>query len=488
MTRLETGLAERPQQTGSGPGVGPGVGAITRRAAIGLLAAAGLGYAVLYRPRPDPAARGRTIVDYWEKWTGHEASAMQAVVDEFNGTIGAEKNIFVRYFTMSGIDQKSMVAIAGGDPPDLIGLWNHALPLFGETGAIQPLDGFVDEWGLDSRAYAPRVWDLCRHAGRTWGLPSTTSTIAFYYNRGLFREAKSAGLPVDPDRPPRTIEELDRVADALTVVEGEGASRRVVRSGFLPTEPGWWPFIWGHMFGGKLYDERTDRATAAAPENVRAYRWVRTYPEKWGPGRLSTFQSGFGNYFSQEQPLLMGRVASSLHGSFLSNVINRFRPEFDYAAVPLPMDGPLVDDAEPVGMIEADMLVVPSGAKHPREAFEFVAYTQRRDVQRRLASAHGKSLPFRRLAEDEQFIAEHPNRMIRVHEAIANSERAFAKPRTRLWPEYRAEFQAGFDRIWRLTEPPERVLEGIERRMQAALDRAAENRRRRGLPPLEGRA
>ena len=29
---------------------------------------------------------GRIVLDYWEKWTGHEAAAMQTVVDAFNAS------------------------------------------------------------------------------------------------------------------------------------------------------------------------------------------------------------------------------------------------------------------------------------------------------------------------------------------------------------------------------------------------------------------
>jgi hypothetical protein len=46
---------------------------MTRRAALGALAAGGAAFA-LFGPRGDKqSSRGRIVLDYWEKWTGHEA-------------------------------------------------------------------------------------------------------------------------------------------------------------------------------------------------------------------------------------------------------------------------------------------------------------------------------------------------------------------------------------------------------------------------------
>ena len=87
---------------------------LTRRAAIGGLAAAGLGF-IAFGPRGarEQGARGRIVLDYWEKWTRHERDAMVKVVDAFNAS---QNRIFVRCIVTSDIGQKSLVAIAGGDP------------------------------------------------------------------------------------------------------------------------------------------------------------------------------------------------------------------------------------------------------------------------------------------------------------------------------------------------------------------------------------
>src|SRR5688572_25802143 len=86
-------------------------GRTTRRGALGALGAAAAGFA-LFGPRGAPEKiDGRVVLDYWEKWTGHEGEAMRRIVDRFNAS---QSRVFVRYFAMGGIGQKAMIAIAGG--------------------------------------------------------------------------------------------------------------------------------------------------------------------------------------------------------------------------------------------------------------------------------------------------------------------------------------------------------------------------------------
>src|SRR4051812_27821681 len=59
----------------------------------------------------------RVIVDYWEKWTADEGDQMKQIVDDFNNSVGAQKHIYVRYVSISTINQKTLIATAAGVPP-----------------------------------------------------------------------------------------------------------------------------------------------------------------------------------------------------------------------------------------------------------------------------------------------------------------------------------------------------------------------------------
>ncbi len=443
-----------------------GWGNMTRRAAIGAMAAVGGGFAI-FGPQSSgrqAASRGRIVLDYWEKWTGHEGDAMRQIVDEFNLS---QSRIFVRYFAMAGIDQKALIAIAGNSPPDILGVWNFSVPAFADSGAILPLDDLAAEFGVERKNYALSVWPMLTHRNRLYAMVSTCGSLAMFYNRAMFR-----GVGIDPDEPPRTIDQLDEAASRLTTEESRGG--RLTQAGFLHTEPDWWSWHWGYFFGGSLYDQERDRATTASPQNVRAYEWVQTYPQKWGADRLVRMQSGFGSYGTAEHPFLTGKVAMTMQGPWLANLIQRFSPGLDYGVAPFPVESGLYDPDQPIGLLDSDVLVVPKGAKHPRESFEFIAFTQQPEIMERLSAAHCKNSPLR--TSSEQFVATHPNRFLHVHDAIANSPRAFLFPRTRIWSEYVAQFDASMQGMWRLQTPASVALERIERIVQARLDRETKMR------------
>src|ERR1051326_4218021 len=75
---------------------------------------------------------GRIPVIYWEKWTGFEMDGMQAVVDDFNTS---QDRDFVQYISTSGVDQKTLIATAGGNPPDVAGLWDGDMVDFADKNA-----------------------------------------------------------------------------------------------------------------------------------------------------------------------------------------------------------------------------------------------------------------------------------------------------------------------------------------------------------------
>ncbi|MFN0011401.1 MAG: ABC transporter substrate-binding protein [Phycisphaerales bacterium] len=446
---------------------------LTRRAALGALAAAAAGYAA-FGPRAGrslEARSGRIVLDYWEKWTRHEGDAMRTVVDAFNAS---QTRIFVRYLVTADIGQKSMVAIAGGDPPDVIGLYAFNVPPYAQSGALVRLDALAAQRGMSLEQYSPGVRPVMRQAGAWWAVVNTCGSVALYYNKALFRE-----VGLDPSRPPRTIDELDEMHKRL-VVGGLGAgaaAEPLKRVGFFHREPGWWSWFWGYHFGGKVYDAASDVATVGAPQNRAAFEWMQTYPRALGVDRATRLQDGFGNYFTPENPFLTGKVGMIVQGPWVANLVGAFKPDLDYGVAPFPVASGLVDAAAPIGLIDTDVLVIPRGAKHPEASMEFIAFTQRREMVELLAKAHCKPSPL--LDQSEDFIRTHPNRGIAVHDAITRSERAFIPPPTRVWQQFKDEFDTQVQRMWRLEVEAGDALAALQPRAQALIDRAASERRRR---------
>jgi multiple sugar transport system substrate-binding protein len=371
-----------------------------------------------------------------------------------------------------------MVAIAAGDPPDVLGLWNYNVPAFAQTNAILPIDELAAPMGVTLDTYALALRPILTHpdaSGRTrmWAAINTGGTLCLYYNKRIFREE---AIPA----PPRTLSELIDIHRRLT---RRGPDGRLERAGFLHAEPGWWTWIWGYHTGGSMWDAAAESATVAAPAFARAYEWMQDANRDLTIPALQTFQDSFGTYDSPQNAFLAGKVAMVCQGPWLSNVIKEYNPALEYGAAPFPVADELFREREPVGLVDTDILVIPQGVKNPEASMEFVAYTQRPEVVEFLSLRHHKIYPLATPPPPESFYRDHPNAGIAAHQLVANSPRGFLAPRTRTWPQLKAEFDAAHNTIRRLEAPAPDILARVEARMNGVLERNADQRQRRGGPP-----
>ena len=437
---------------------------------MGTVLAAGAGALMWpYTPRGRKSVpRGRVEIQYWEKWTGIEGAVLQRVVDRFNAT---QDRIWVHLVPVSDITSKAMVAIGGGDPPDIVGLYTYSLPAYAESGAAMALGEFAKLGEIEAGKYLPGVRELLWHEGRQWAGVNTCYTLALYYNRAMLREIGRGS-----EAAPRTISELDDMATRLTRYE-DASRRRIERAGFLQNVPGWWNYFWPLMFGGALYDEATKKATAGSGSCVASFEWVRASAARMGVEATTAFASGYGrNIHSAQDPFISGRMGMIVQGPWLANFIGAFAPGLDYAAAPVPVADGLFDAERPTGLLEADVLVIPRGCPHPEEAYRFLLFMQGRVVQEELAIAHGKPSPLVEVSED--FFERHPNRSIRVFDAVAKSPKVRVLPRITAWKQYADLVNAAFDAVW-LGADAKETMSSVEARGQELIDTAARRRRQR---------
>ena len=392
----------------------------------------------------------RQHLAYWEKWGSFERDACQAMVDAFNRS---QSKIFVHYVNASQVDRKAMLAIVGRDPPDVVGLWANNVQPFGAAGALLPLDERMRQSGLDPARYTPQYLDIGTYEGRIYALPTTPASVALFYNKDHFaakaEALRTAGL--DPERPPQTLEELDRYAEVLNEFNPDGTPRLM---GFLPTEPGWWNAFWGYSFGGTLYDPTTDQVTPDSPANLKAMLWIKGYAETYGRDKLLQFRSGFGNFDSPNNAFIEGKVSMEMQGVWFPNFIRRHRPHLNFGVAPFPTAAGVPG---PRSFLDADVIAIPRGCKHPEAAWTFVLFAQQQGLEI-LCRLQGKHMPIRN--SPDRFRQGHPNLELPVFEHVAASPHSFIQPKLAVWQEYQDELSRAFDHIWNYPIPAEK-LQGL---------------------------
>jgi len=438
------------------------------------------GHTSCVRRAPDRDENGRIIVNYWEKWTGFEGEAMDAVVADFNAS---QTNIVVKKLVISNIERKMMLATAGGNPPDLVGLWSHYVPVYAEKGALTPLDTMIEEAGIKREDYIKIFWDACKHKGFVWALPSTPATVALHWNKKMFRDA---GL--DPEHPPQSLEELDKMGEQITVVEVErnGETKRIrfpeltaqeredyafdiVTLGYTPSEPGWWNPLWGYWFGAKLVGGEDNRTIMAdSPEMIETYEWFQSYTKKYGLDNLRQFGAAFGNFSSPQNPYIAEQVAMVIQGVWMYNFIEKYAPNLEWAAAPFPSRYP--EKYPNTTLAECDCLVIPKGARHAKEAFEFIKYVNTQGPMEKLNLGQRKFSPLKKVSPD--FVKKHPNPYINVFMELARSPNVYMVPPLSIWNEYAEEMNVACDQIYNLLADPPTALGDVRERVQWKYDRA----------------
>jgi len=109
--------------------------------------------------------------------------------------------------------QKVQTAIMAGNPPDIFMVEISELPTLLAMDAVLSLDDYVKKMGKEywEDFFAP-FRENAVIGGKVYGIPFQRSTPVLYWNKEVF---KAAGL--DPEKPPKTWDELKDYATKLTV-------------------------------------------------------------------------------------------------------------------------------------------------------------------------------------------------------------------------------------------------------------------------------
>ncbi len=152
----------------------------------------------------------------------------------------------------------------------------------------------------------------------------------------------------------------------------------------------------------------------------------------------------------------------------MGNYIHLYSKTLKWFAVPFPYpaDRPELKDVSFAGM---DTLMIPRGARHPKEAFEFMAYVQSQKAMEKLCTLHGKNSPLSKISEE--FVKNHPNPYIGLFDRLARTPNAIHSPSIGIWPELAQEYSNAIQEINLGKKEPQEALDDVQERMVAAWKR-----------------
>ena len=393
-------------------------------------------------------------ITYWQYWTGFEGKAIEKLVNKFNET---HSDIKVKMLTISEPRKKTLLSIVGGTPPDVISSIAAWVPELASRGAILPLDDYCKEYMISENLFLGAFWKMLNLNGHTWALPTTPTATALYWNKNLFKEA---GL--NPDIAPKTLKELEIFSDKLTKKDNDG---RITQAGFLPSWPSWAFGFYGVIFGGKWGDPEGRRVTADDPLNIEAWEWAQDFVKKLGSKNVQTFQEEFGNYQGPNNPFYTQMIALEINGVWEGNFIPRFAPQIKWGVAPMP-----TKSGQLITIVDTDCILIPKGSKHPKEAFEFIAWLLKPENLEELCTLQGKFSPLL-YSDREDFIKKHPHPYIKVFIDLAKSPHAQFFPQAPFYEMYRRELKRAFESVIRLNKDPKEALDEVQAKIEKELER-----------------
>jgi multiple sugar transport system substrate-binding protein len=143
---------------------------------------------------------------FWNYWDGKNGETIQALVDRYNEEhpeVDIE-NVFVGWGELL---PKLQLAVAGGDAPDLAAADMVWMPYLAQSGALVPLNSFIEAADVAIDDFYPALLDVNTYDEQYFGLPVSTNNLELFINQDLF---EAAGL--DPAAAPTTWAELQDYA------------------------------------------------------------------------------------------------------------------------------------------------------------------------------------------------------------------------------------------------------------------------------------
>lgn len=269
------------------------------------------------------------------------------------------KDVFCADF-YAGIARDLQAAIAAGIYPGVTMIGYQYLNYFDQnfpqiTSVSQLLEKYPEENAWVEENFTDRTLALTKSLkGNIVGLPYCASQAILYYNKDMFR---TAGL--DPENPPKTVDEMYDAAMAITKATGEYG----IYLGY-PLDT----FVQETMLrsnGGSLYEMDGDKlkVTFNSPEGVEVWsKFQKFYTDKLSVPM--TFEEGMSAFIA-------GKFGMTLNTCARINMIST-NAAFDLGTTKFPSFSP---DKELKSCVAGNMIaVIAENENKERAAWEFVKY------------------------------------------------------------------------------------------------------------------
>ena len=253
---------------------------------------------------------------------------------------------------------------AGSGMPDVIVEDRPQLPQAAANNVESDLQDRATRDGLTGTQFWPFAWQQTKYNDHTYGIPYETDVRVLFYNKNAFKEA---GL--DPEKPPKTWDDLKQYADKLDKKKDDGTIERMAFNPFLNANWDLWAFTNGADIA------KDGKVNLTDPKIIETMQWMKTWVDRYG---------GWSNYLKfkgglaapPQDGFMSGKLAMFVDTSGYASQLNFYAPSYtnkdgkkeklDWGVAEIPYK------TTPASSSGGFALSIPKGAKNADAAWEFI--------------------------------------------------------------------------------------------------------------------
>jgi sn-glycerol 3-phosphate transport system substrate-binding protein len=212
------------------------------------------------------SSAGPVSIDLWHSETAANQDTLKSLIDRFNASQDQVKVRLVYQGTTTDLMAKLVSSLGSGQVPAIAAMSEVDTQRLLDSGAFVPIQDLVDRDGYDLSDLDERAVKYFTVQDQLWAMPFAANVPLLYYNKTMFQE-----VGLDPDSPPRDLEELRSYSEKILQRDASG---QVARSGIALDIRLWTDMILAEHGDFLVNNDngREGRATAVLFDNDTA-RW-----------------------------------------------------------------------------------------------------------------------------------------------------------------------------------------------------------------------
>jgi len=318
-----------------------------------------------------PASGAKASIQFWTRLGAEKQPADMS--DEWNK---AHPETQVVYQGIPGGDYRTklLASVAGGNPPDVVGMDIVLMPVYTDQNALLAIDDYLTAEGAAFKNdFKQGLWVSTVDKGKTYAIPWWSDPSALFFNVEM---ATAAGFP----KGPQTWDELKAIAKSATKLTGNPDTDiyGMVFPVISPSMFTFLPYLWSA--GADLLDQ--NNCAGFNNDGGRAALQLLTdlFQNGWMPrsALYGTDGTALANIFAS------GHAAMYVSGPAILAQVAKVKPDLKVGAVPMPGPTP----GKQSSFLGGDNLVAMKATKFPKQSWEFMKFIVGAELMRKYTLAN----------------------------------------------------------------------------------------------------